>query len=579
MTGIAMAREQRPVQRRQAMRALCGAMVRALTGDADLQLRAQGLFRGHRRLPLFAPHLGADAGCDSHADSRGVSDGMALRLLYSDPAMHRSLAPADPVRRLVFELLEQLRVETLVPSDRPGMSRNLRQRFISWSLGFHHAGLTDTAFGILLYTLSQVSWARLNACQVIEETEDLIEATRAGIVPLIGRELAALKRDRHDQAAFAVSALSIAETISTLMAAAQGAGTPGEDAEAEDSDALSVLKFLLDIEDGGDAGGAMVAKGRSGVPGRAEVGYRAFSTRYDRVMPAAALVRGALLRELRGRLDERVGAQTVNGPRLARQLMALFAQPERDGWQFGEEEGQVDGRRLAQLVCSPTERRVFRQTRLRPLPAASFSFLIDCSGSMKAHVEAIATLVDIFVRALDVAGIGSEVLGFTTGGWGGGRVHQDWLAQGRPANPGRLNELLHLVYKDADTPWRRARPAIAAMLKPDLFREGIDGEAVDWACARLLARPSARRILLVVSDGCPMDAATQLANDAMYLGRHLREVVERGEREGRVEIFGIGVGQDLSPYYSRCLTLDLSRGLDNRVSDDILRLLGGRRGR
>ena len=152
-------------------------------------------------------------------------------------------------------------------------------------------------------------------------------------------------------------------------------------------------------------------------------------------------------------------------------------------------------------------------------------------------------------------------------------MQRDWIAAGRPKHPGRLNELSYLVYKDAETSWRRARPSIAALLKPDLFREGVDGEAVDWACARMLGRSDTRRVLVVISDGCPMDAATNLANDQFYLDNHLKEVVAHHERQGEVEIYGLGVGLDLSPYYRRRLSLDLARGVDNRVFDEIMGLL------
>ena len=282
---------------------------------------------------------------------------------------------------------------------------------------------------------------------------------------------------------------------------------------------------------------------------------------------------------MRERLDERVREQGVNVARLARQLAALFAQPEREGWLFGEEEGQIDGRRLAQLVSSPAERHLFRQERFQPKPHTLVSLLIDCSGSMKGHIEAVAVLVDVFGRALQQAGISTEVLGFTTGAWNGGRVQRDWMALGRPSHPGRLNEVTYMVYKDADTSWRRARSAMAALLKPDLFREGIDGEALDWACTRMNGRDESRRVLLVISDGCPMDTATNLANDTFYLDNHLKDVVARRERLGEVEIYGLGVGLDLSPYYSRCLALDLSQGLSNAVFAEILQMLGGHRRR
>jgi cobaltochelatase CobT len=171
----------------------------------------------------------------------------------------------------------------------------------------------------------------------------------------------------------------------------------------------------------------------------------------------------------------------------------------------------------------------------------------------------------------------SEVLGFTTAAWNGGRARLDWLARGRPRHPGRLNEASYLIFKDASTSWRRARGDIAALFKADIFREGVDGEAVEWACARLVARPTARRILIVVSDGSPMDSATAQANDAFYLDSHLKEVVARHEAAGDVEVLGLGVGLDLSPYYRRSLALDLSTGPDMGVFGEIVGWMSGRR--
>jgi cobaltochelatase CobT len=563
---------QQQVRRQQRVEELCGAAIRALTSDPELHLRAQGLYRGQRRLPLYAPHLRTDPVADDIDSHRGASDGMALRLLHSDADLHRSLCPEEPLQRLVFELLEQLRVESLAPADKPGIATNLVRRFTSWSVQYHHAGLTGSELGILLYTLAQVCWARLNACRVLDETEDLIEATRAGIVPLIGQHLVALKRNRGNQAGFAQAALAIARQVHEWIEHAEAGKARGADADEADG-ASGALKFLLDFDQQGDAVAPSVISAGSKVFAEAAAGYRVFSTQYDREVGAAVLVRPALLKELRARLDHLVMDQGINVRRLARHLAAMFAQPGRDGWLFGEEEGQIDGRRLTQVVSSPHERRLFRRERLQPRPDTLFSLLIDCSGSMKAHIESLAVLVDILVRALQQAGVTSEVLGFTTGAWNGGRVQRDWMAAGRPKHPGRLNELSYIVYKDADTSWRRARLSIAAMLKPDLFREGVDGEAVDWACSRMSGRSETQRVLMVISDGCPMDAATSLANDPFYLDNHLQEVVARHERHGEVDIYGLGVGLDLSTYYRRRLALDLTRGVDNRVFDEIVGLL------
>lgn len=185
-------------------------------------------------------------------------------------------------------------------------------------------------------------------------------------------------------------------------------------------------------------------------------------------------------------------------------------------------------------------------------------------------------LIDVLVRALELAGAATEVLGFTTGAWNGGRALREWRRAGRPRHPGRLNEVTHLVLKDADSPWRRSRGGIAALLKNDLFREGVDGEAVAWACERMAVRSEHTRLLVVVSDGSPMDSATHLVNDADYLDQHLRAVVAREESRGSARILGLGVGLDLSRYYARCHALDLAASTGNEMFHDVLALLAGR---
>jgi cobaltochelatase CobT len=188
-------------------------------------------------------------------------------------------------------------------------------------------------------------------------------------------------------------------------------------------------------------------------------------------------------------------------------------------------------------------------------------------------------LVDVFARALDQAEIASEILGFTTGDWNGGRVYQQWQAQGRPQHPGRLNERCHLVFKKAEDGWRKSRRDIAALLKTPYFREGLDGEAVEWACGRLLGRDAERRILLVISDGSPMDSATNLANDEFYLDNHLKHMVEKYDTDAGVEIYGIGVGLSLTPYYRHCLAIDLNESLSNHVFSQILQMIAHARRR
>ena len=570
-----MASDQERARRQQRIEELCAAALRALSGDPELHYRGRRLRRGLRPVPVHAPHLRTDPAHDAFPALRATVDGVSLRLRFSDARLHGRLAPREPVERMIFELLEQLRVETFVPEVLPGMAGNLRQRFLDWLQEFYDSGLAESALGNLLFTVALVCRSRLTGEPAPERMQDAVEATRASIAPALGHSLAGLRRHRGDQAAYAEHALSISRAIGEMIrnAAAE------DDAQAEESDsekALAAFSLLLDFDAEDHDGIAAAQSGDSKVLEDSEQGYRIYTSRYDQQLQAASTVRPALLREYRRRLDRLVAAQRINFRRVVKQLMAVLAIPRRDGWSFGEESGQIDGRRLAQLVSSPTEHRLFRRDRYRPGADCAVSVLIDCSGSMKQHVEPLAVLVDVLIRALEQARVTTEVLGFTTAAWNGGRAWQDWLAGGRPKNPGRLNETCHLIFKDAERNWRRARQGIAALFKTDLFREGVDGEAVEWACTRLAARTERRRILVVISDGSPMDSATALTNDTYYLDSHLRDVVARREAEGQVEIVGLGVGLDLSPYYSRSLATDLSRGLDHVVFSEIADLLGGR---
>ncbi|WHZ10895.1 MAG: Aerobic cobaltochelatase CobT subunit [Burkholderiaceae bacterium] len=564
----------------QQVEELCAAAIRALAGEADLHFRGQRLYRAGRPLPAFAPHLHPSIDEDDFGSFRGAADGIALRLAHSDRRMHASLAPADPIERLIFDLLEQLRVESLAQNAMPGLRRNLRHRFRQWSDAFVQSGLTESARGILLFSLAQAVRTRLSGEPMPERTADMIETSCVMLIGRIAHDLAALRRTRTDQRAFARHARAIATTVAGLLASRDDergdeSGREGGD-DAPDRTGLQLLMALEGEEDGGVA---LADAGTSRVLEASSDGYRVFTRAYDREVGAETLVRAALLAEYRERLDARIAAQGIHLGRLARQLKALLATPQHDGWDGGQEDGRIDGRRIAQLIASPTERRLFRAERIEPVADCLVTFLVDCSGSMKGQIEPVAMIVDVFARALEIAGVPCEVLGFTTGAWNGGRAQRDWLRAGRPRHPGRLNEVCHMVFKAADTPWRRARRGIAALLKADLFREGVDGEAIDWAISRMEGRSERRRILLPVSDGSPMDAATHLANDEHYLDHHLRQVVQRHEAASGVEILGVGIGLDLSPYYSRSQVLDIAGSSGNQLCRELIGLIGGRRRR
>lgn len=574
---------QQQARRQQRVEELCAAAIRAISGQPDLHFRGKLLHQGQRRLPMNAPHHRIDTAVAPFADCRAAADGMALRLLYSDAELHRQHCPLKPIARLIFELLEQLRVETLVPEHLSGMAANLEKRFERWSHDFYSSGSAEGSTGLLIYTVAQMCWARLNARQVLEETEDFIESTRFSLASSMGTALAGLRRNRHDQAAYIPHAKAIAELVNNIIEAqrAEQSATKSADSDDEDDDdEQKGFALLLDFDqDGDDTSFLSAPSGTSKTFTESKQGYHVYTTAYDREEFAATLVRTEQLIEFRERLDKGISEQGINVQRIARQLSNVLATWQTDGWLYGEEEGRIDGRRLAQLVSSPTERRLFYQERQRPIADCVVSILIDCSGSMRHQIEPVAMLADTLIRALDIIGARSELLGFTTNAWNGGKPHREWRRAGRPSNPGRLNETCHLIFKGADQGWRRSRRNIAALLKGDIFREGIDGEAIDWACNRLLARSESRKILLVISDGSPADSATNLTNDPYYLDNHLKEVLARRERQGEIDILGLGVGLDLSPFYRYCLATDMSQALDSHLFDEIIQLIDHRRRR
>ena len=547
---------------------LCAAAVRALSGDAELHYRSGRLCRQMRPLPLFAPHLRSEANDADFASLRGAADGAAMRLVHCDAALHARLSPHERVERFLFGLFEQLRCEALAGSGMPGLAHNLRHRFEAWSRAYCVAGLADDHLGVLIYTVVQLVWSRVNGWPVLEETEGLIEATRAGIVPAIGVQLAGLRKQRRDQRGYAEHACELARRIRAMLDDARaGLADEASDEARKPREALTSFSLWVDFDeadetDGAGSAGAGTSEHRA--LGLAAPPYHAYTTRFDVELRAGLLVRQAALREYRRQLDERIAASGINVARLARALKSSLAVPQRDGWSFGEEEGRLDGRRLARIVSSPAERRVFVRERMQLRGDCVIGFLIDCSASMKARIEPIAMLVDTLVRASEHAGIATEVLGFTTAAWNGGRARSEWLARGRPLGPGRLNEICHLVMKRAQDSWRRARTDIAALFKADLFREGVDGEAVEWAGERLTAQAFARRILVVVSDGSPMDTATVQTNGVSYLDDHLKDVLARCERRREVEVIGLGVGTDLSLFYRHCMRVEPETPLDTK---------------
>lgn len=558
-------------QQQQKAIELCGGVVRGFTNKRGLYFRSGNLYNEQHRVPLFACYIQPDLKQDSFTSLRGVADSINMRYRFCNEKLHASLLPNTPIERFLFEMLEQLRVDSLVPDEYVGIRKNLLHRFREWSMQFHHSGLTDTEVGILIYTISQIVWSQFNRVPVLEETEDLLEHTRAGISSLIGDAIYGMKKTKNDQAAFAVHALSLASKFNSLVLSE---GEDDEDVFGAIVDEIDIpdFKLLVSFDTGDSHNVGDVTVGESKAWDENEARYTIFTEQYDKIQYPEKIMRKNFLTESRTMLDDRISKQGLNVLAIARKLKNIFSSPQRDDWEYAETQGYIDGRRLSQVISTPTERRVFKNIRHQPHSDCVISFLVDCSGSMKVHSTNVAILLDVFSRAAEAAGIKTEILGFTTTNWGGGEAMKEWLKQGKPRNPGRLSGTNHIVFKEADKSWKKSRNSIAGFIKTDIYHEGVDGEAISWAAGRLADRPEQKKILTVISDGSPMDSGTNLANDEYYLDNHLKNVIMNLEGSPQMEIFGLGVKLDLSNYYRYYTILHLEEQLNNATFNDILKM-------
>ena len=543
---------------------LRSAALRAVSGEAAAELRGLQLLTGDRPSPVNSPYLTL-AEDDDRATSRGLADALAMVVCHNDPVLHRRLRPDEPIERVVYDTLEQLRCQSLAP-DLPGVRANLAEAVDRWCRGARAAGVAESGIGLLIYTTTHMARARLGLGLTDEEVDTIIEGPRARLGRLLGHALKQLGPTASDQAAFAEPACEIARLVAEMAADTAGAGVDG--AEQAVRYRMIVPAGWLDDDQQAEEGvvTASAASDDDAAPLGGLGGYHAFTTEYDVTTSGSELYPSDILRRARSDLDERVRAQAISAQRLALRLRRILGTAQPVEIRHGMPEGRIDARRLAQLVTTVDPQTLFLQSRDVLVPTTAVTLLLDNSGSMKAHrFETMAVLADVLSRALDLAGVTNEVLGHSTNAWTGGRALEDWKRAGRPDEPGRVAELLHLVYKDADTPWRRARRSLAAMQVPRHFRESVDGEAIVWAHQRLLRRPEPRKILVVVSDGAPAESGTSLANGTPHLlGEHLTRVVSRIESRSPVEIAAFSIGGDVGSVFAESVAVDLDATLTLR---------------
>ena len=538
------------------------AVVRALSGAPSAEFRAQRLTLDDIAIPLATPYLALDLSHATAAQRRGVADALGLMLLHSDRTLHTSLSPEPLFERLLFDVLEQLRCESLASPALPGLKANLRASFHCWCDTARSERIHESFIGLLLFTVLHMARHRLIDPLRNEEDEDIIETTRGRLGRFIGGDLRELTGLKTDQSAYAAVALRVCAAVAALG---------GEEASALDSSSEARARTRLQIPDWNpedeptlESTSAPLGSG-AGRPGDTAAdldavgGYHIYTRAYDSEVAGAELYRPEVQAELRAQMDDQVAAQAVSIPRLALGLQNLLSHPHPDGWRFGTEDGLLDSRRLAQLIANPAYTHLFRDQPMAPRSHTAVTFLVDNSGSMKAQkYESVAVLLDTFSRALDRIDIPVEVLGFSTVRWNGGRPRRVWQAAGAPEDPGRLTELQHIVYKDASSSWKRSRRSLACMLRTHHYRESVDGEALAWAYGRLLQGPEPRKLLVMISDGAPMDSSTANSNRTAFLGNHLSAVARNIERAGQVELSAVTIDASVSGTFTNSVALDLS---------------------
>ncbi len=543
---------------------------------------------------------------------RGHADSAALTIACHDPKVHRTLAPSSGVARSVFEAMERARVEAIGTQRMAGMAKNLTAKIEQHYARGRFQDITDRSQAPLDEALSLIVREALTGLAPPPSAKPVVDIWRPVIEQRAGPVLERLGQLVEDQRAFGrmlremLTALDLSDELydgpqeegdgDRPPEQAQGQAEQGEDAEGKERGELSA-EDMADAR--GDEGDEMdmaelgdtdqlegEAEGedqsRTAEPWRPNLsvlddpeayGYKVFARANDETIAAEELCDPEELERLRTFLDKQLQALQGAVARLANRLQRRLMAQQSRGWDFDLDEGLLDAARLARVVVDPMHSLSFKRERDMDFRDTIVTLLLDNSGSMRGRpIMVAACCADILARTLERCGVKVEILGFTTRAWKGGQSREQWLAAGKPQGPGRLNDLRHIVYKSADAPWRRARRNLGLMMREGLLKENIDGEALAWAHKRLLGRPEQRRILMMISDGAPVDDSTLSVNSGCYLERHLRQVIEEIETRSPVELIAIGIGHDVTRYYRRAVTITDAEELAGAMTDKLAEL-------
>ncbi len=588
-----------------------GLTVRAISGHNDLEVAfapgAPELATKHVQLP----EPSRVPSRREIAVIRGWADSFALTAGCHNEKLHNRLAPSSGSARTVFEAAERARVEALGANRMPGMAQNLTARIEDQ---YAHGRFADVktqeeapledALGLIVRERLTGSKPPDSAAALVHVWRDFIEQRGASVL----ERLDALIDDQENfgrlmrkllhelELAEEPSDADEAETEEEKGNEPEGgeneadAAEQGEDGQDDASDeergeaqtgegqemseATSTDDLGAELDDRDEMEQPEPWRPNTSVLENPEAfGYNVFTREFDEEIAAAELSSPEELERLRAYLDRELKTLLSAVARLANRLQRRLLAQQNRAWDFDLEEGTLDAARLPRVIIDPMHSLSFKCERDTEFRDTVVTLLLDNSGSMRGRpIMVAACCADILARTLERCGVKVEILGFTTRAWKGGQSREQWLACGKPQGPGRLNDLRHLIYKTADAPWRRAKRSLALMMREGLLKENIDGEALAWAHRRLLGRPEQRRILMMISDGAPVDDSTLSVNSGSYLEQHLRQVIEEIETRSPVELIAIGIGHDVTRYYRRAVTITDSSELAGAMTDKLVEL-------
>ncbi|MCE3255931.1 MAG: cobaltochelatase CobT subunit [Nitrobacter vulgaris] len=586
--------------------------LRAIARQPELEvtfaIERPGLSPGKARLP----EPGRKMSRRDAAIVRGHADSIALKIACHDPKVHRKLMPGNPQAKGVFDAIEQARVEAIGSRRMTGVAKNLTAMLDDHFHRGKYDEITDRADAPLSDALAMMVRERLTGLPPPTAACKVVDLWRPFLEDKIGTRLDQLSHFTEDQAKFGdlvhdlLSELDLGDDTNTEtekeenqddnregendQSGAEGSldseaaqemnADQAQDATDEMPDGAmeSAQASASDtFEDGDLAEDEMPGEAtRPNVRGANEPRgpeYHAFAPKFDEIIAAEDLCDHDELERLRSYLDKQLAHLQGIVARLANRLQRRLMAQQNRAWEFDLEEGILDPARLARVVIDPYQPLSFKHEKEATFRDTVVTLLLDNSGSMRGRpITVAATCADILARTLERCGVKVEILGFTTRAWKGGQSREAWLAAGKPVTPGRLNDLRHIIYKAADAPWRRARKNLGLMMREGLLKENIDGEALDWAHKRLLGRSEQRKILMMISDGAPVDDSTLSVNPGNYLERHLRWVIEEIETRSPVELIAIGIGHDVTRYYRRAVTIVDAEELGGAITEQLAEL-------